>query len=127
VREITSWITTRPEHLRDEDADKSHQLRERDPELDRLTLHVRKLAAMMTGGHGDRLEDWIIDIEHDSLAPLARLARNLRHGFDAVGNGLSLLHSSGAVEVNINRLMLKRQIFGRASLDLLRKRVLLTR
>jgi transposase len=37
-------------------------------------------------------------------------------------------HSSGAVEGNINRLkMLKRQMFGRASLDLLRKRVLLTR
>ncbi|MER7694740.1 hypothetical protein [Streptomyces sp. NPDC097610] len=41
---------------------------------------------------------------------------------------LKLPHSSGAVEGNINRLkMLKRQMFGRASLDLLRKRVLLAR
>ncbi|MEU0344641.1 hypothetical protein ABZ092_38340 [Streptomyces bobili] len=38
-------------------------------------------------------------------------------------------NSTGSlVEGNINRLkMLKRQMFGRASLDLLRKRVLLTR
>ncbi|MFE2377253.1 hypothetical protein [Streptomyces sp. NPDC059398] len=54
---------THPEHLRDEDADKLHRLRERDPELDRLTLHVRKFAAMMTGRHGDRLDDWITDVE----------------------------------------------------------------
>ncbi|MGV9567717.1 ISL3 family transposase [Streptomyces sp. NPDC003480] len=128
VRKVTAWIMTHPEHLRDEDADKLHRLRERDPELDRLTLHVRKFAAMMTGRHGDRLEDWITEVERDSLAPLAGFARNLRRDFDAVRNGLSLPHSSGAVEGNINRLkMLKRQMFGRAGLDLLRKRVLLTR
>jgi transposase len=108
--------------MRDEDADKLHRLRERDPALDRLTLHIRKLAAMMTGRHGDRLEEWITDVEQDSLAPLTGFARNLRRDFDAVRNGLSLPHSSGAVEGNINRLkMLKRQMFGRAGLDLLRK------
>jgi hypothetical protein len=37
VREVTSWITTHPEHLQDEDASKLHRLRARDPELDRLT------------------------------------------------------------------------------------------
>ncbi|WP_420705996.1 ISL3 family transposase [Streptomyces sp. NRRL S-1831] len=128
VREVTSWIMTHPEHLRDEAADKLHRLRERDAELDRLTGHVRKFAVMMTGRHGDRLEDWIADAEQDTLVPLAGFARNLRRDLDAVRNGLTLPYSSGAVEGNVNRLkMLKRQMFGRASLDLLRKRVLLTR
>ena len=46
--------------------------------------------------------------------------------FDAVRNGLTLPHSSGAVEGTVNKIkMLKRQMFGRAKLDLLRKRVLL--
>jgi transposase len=127
-REVASWIMTHPEHLRDEEADKLHRLRERDPELDRLTGHVRKFAAMMTARHGNLLEDWIAAAEQDTLAPLASFARNLRRDFHAVRNGLSLPHSSGAVEGNINRLkMLKRQMFGRASLDLLRKRVLLAR
>ena len=41
-------------------------------------------------------------------------------------NGLTLPHSSGAVEGNVNRIkMLKRQTYGRAGFDLLRKRVLL--
>ncbi|WP_406414690.1 ISL3 family transposase (plasmid) [Streptomyces halstedii] len=127
-REVTSWIMTHPEHLRDENTDKLHRLRERDPDLDRLTGHVRRFAVMMTARHGDRLEDWITGAEQDSLAPLASFAHNLRRDFDAVRNGLSLPHSSGAVEGNINRLkMLKRQMFGRAGLDLLRKRVLLAR
>ncbi|MGI5135523.1 transposase [Streptomyces sp. CA-106110] len=112
---------THPEHLRDSDAEKLHRLRERDPELDRLTGHVRKFAVMMTARHGDRLEEWIAGVEHDTLAPLAGFARNLRRDFDAVHNGLTLPYSSGAVEGTVNRLkMLKRQMFGRAGLDLLR-------
>ncbi|WP_252370269.1 IS256 family transposase [Streptomyces hygroscopicus] len=90
VREATSWIMTHPEHLRAADADKLHRLRERDAELDRLTGHVRKFAAMMAGRHGDRLEDWISDAEQDTLAPLASFARNLRRDLDAVRNGLTL-------------------------------------
>lgn len=43
------------------------------------------------------------------------------------GAGLSLRYSSGAVEGHNNKIkMLKRQMFGRANFDLLRKRVLLT-
>ena len=45
---------------------------------------------------------------------------------DAVTAGLSLPFSSGPVEGNVNRIkMLKRQMYGRAGFDLLRKRVLL--
>ena len=44
----------------------------------------------------------------------------------AVTAGLTLPHSSGPVEGNANRIkMIKRQMYGRAGFDLLRKRVLL--
>ncbi len=127
VREVTSWIMTHPATLTDAAATTLHQIRHRDPDLDRLTTHVRAFATMMTGRHGDRLDAWITSVEHDTLAPLASFARNLRRDHDAVRNGLSLPYNSGQVEGTINRLkMLKRQMFGRARLDLLRKRVLLT-
>jgi len=46
-------------------------------------------------------------------------------GCAAVTAGLSLPYSSGATEGNVNRLKaIKRQIYGRATLDLLRKRVI---
>jgi transposase len=45
----------------------------------------------------------------------------------AVVNGLSLPYSSGAAEGAVNRIKtLKRQMYGRARFDLLRKRVLLS-
>ena len=126
VRQVTSWIMTRPDDLDPRDAAKLRAIRDRDTGLDRLTRHVRAFAAMMTGRHGDRLDAWITAVEGDTLAPLAGFASNLRRDLDAVRHGLSLPHSSGPVEGNINRLkMIKRQMFGRASLDLLRKRVLL--
>ena len=41
-------------------------------------------------------------------------------------NGLTLEHSSGAVEGSVNRIkMIKRQMYGRATFGLLRKRILL--
>jgi transposase len=41
-----------------------------------------------------------------------------------VVNGLAMPYSSGAVEGTVNRIrMLKRQMYGRAKFDLLRKRV----
>ncbi|SIM58099.1 Transposase [Micromonospora cremea] len=126
VRQITSWIMTHPDHLDPRDTAKLRDVRSRDRDLNRLVKHVRAFAIMMTGRHGDRLDAWITTVEHDTLTPLAGFARNLRRDLDAVRNGLTLPHSSGPVEGNINRLkMIKRQMFGRAGLDLLRKRVLL--
>jgi transposase len=59
----------------------------------------------------------------NSLHPFAA---GLRRDYDAVRNGLTLPHNSGPVEGHVNRIkMLKRQMYGRANLDLLRKRVLL--
>jgi transposase len=50
----------------------------------------------------------------------------LKRDYQAVLNGLTLPYSSGKVEGNVNRIkMLKRQMYGRARFDLLRKRVLL--
>ncbi|MFI6369161.1 transposase [Nocardia sp. NPDC050630] len=60
------------------------------------------------------------------IKQLTSFADGLLKDYDAVRNGLTLEWSSGAVEGNVNRVkMLKRQMFGRANFDLLRRRVLL--
>lgn len=78
---------------------------------------------MMTRRRGTRLEGWIIHAEQDTPALLASFARNLRRDFDAVRNGRSLHHSSGAVEGNVNRLILW-NLFRQA--ESLRPKVMLT-
>ncbi|MGY2090468.1 ISL3 family transposase [Nocardia gipuzkoensis] len=126
VRDMTRWIMTDPANLAEDDNDNLRRLSKGNKDLRRLTIHVEDFALMMTRLEGHRLEAWISTVEKDQLTAIASFARNLRRDIDAVRNGLTLPHSSGPVEGHINRIkMLKRQMFGRANLDLLRKRTLL--
>jgi transposase len=65
-------------------------------------------------------------IDAEDLPHLHRFVTGLQRAYQAVRNGLTLSHSSGTVEGNVNRIkMIKKQMYGRAKFDLLRKRVLL--
>ena len=127
VREVTRWITSHPGHLTKEETAKLGQVKARSPQLSATAGHVTAFAEMMTGRHGERLPAWIAAVERDDLPSLHSFTRGIRHDQPAVVNGLTLAHSSGAVEGNVCRVKaLKRQMFGRANLDLLRKRILLS-
>ena len=68
---------------------------------------------------------WVAEAISSSIAALASFARGLRDDWEAVVAGLSLKWSNGPVEGAVNRIkMIKRQMFGRANFDLLRRRVL---
>jgi len=126
VREVTGWIMRRPEALEPEEQTRLKEIRARCPHLDAASAHVAAFAEIMSGLRGSRLDGWIAAVEADDLPGLRSFATGLRRDHQAVVNGLTLPYSSGAVEGNVNRIkMLKRQMYGRASFDLLRKRVLL--
>jgi transposase len=128
VREVTRWITSHPGHLSEEETAQLSQIKARSARLNTTACHVTAFAEMMTGRHGERLPAWIDAVERDDLPSLHSFARGIRRDQAAVTNGLTLAHSSGAVEGNVCRVKaLKRQMFGRANLDLLRKRILLCR
>jgi transposase len=82
---------------------------------------------MMRDLRGEQLPDWMDRVLADNLPALHSLVTGLRRDQDAVTAGLSTPWSSGQVEGQVTRVkLLKRQGFGRANLDFLRKRVLLT-
>ena len=60
------------------------------------------------------------------LPGISSFAGSLEQDLDAVTNGLTMNWSSGPAEGRVNLRMIKRQMYGRAGLPLLRKRVLLT-
>ncbi len=127
TREVASWILRDPDTLDDEEKFKLAQARDRCTHLDTLATHVTEFAKILTGRHGDRLDDWIAAVEADDQPELHSFARGLKHDYDAVRNGLTLPWNSGVVEGTVNKIkMLKRQMYGRASFPLLRKRLLLT-
>jgi transposase len=126
IRQITSWLLRHPDRLNEDERLKIKQLREQCEHLDALAAHVTAFAEMLTGRHGERLDGWLATVEADDQPDLHSFAAGLKRDYDAVRNGLTMSYSSGAVEGTVNKIkMLKRQMFGRAKLDLLRKRVLL--
>jgi transposase len=128
VRTITSWMLRRPDDLDEDERRDLTRVLDACPHLAATATHVRGFAQMLTGRHGERLDAWMQEVEIDDLPYLRSFVNGLRQDYTAVLNGLTLPHSSGAVEGNVNRIkMIKRQMYGRASFDLLRKRILLAR
>lgn len=126
IRQVTGWLLRHPDRLDEDEQLKLKQVREQCEHLDALAAHVSAFAEILTGRHGDRLDAWMATVEADDQPDLHSFTAGLKRDYDAVRNGLTLSYSSGAVEGTVNKIkMLKRQMFGRAKLDLLRKRVLL--
>jgi transposase len=74
---------------------------------------------------GQRLEAWLTRVTTSDITELDRFARGLIDDRAAVEAGLSLEWSNGQTEGQVNKLkLLKRQMYGRANFDLLRRRVL---
>ncbi|MEU0719187.1 transposase [Streptomyces lavendulocolor] len=125
-RVVARWILRRPESLAETDRLRLKAVLVHCPELDTFTGHVRSFGQMLTEPRGERLPQRLDAIRQDNLPKLHTLAAGIDRDRDAVIAGLTLHWESGVVEGHVNRIkMLKRQMFGRAGFDLLRKRVLL--
>ncbi|ATL66790.1 ISL3 family transposase [Nocardia terpenica] len=127
VRKVVAWIMTNPATLAAEHRTSLDAILAVSPELAALTGHVRAFADIMGQRRGQDLERWMATVDADDQPALHSFVRGLRSDQDAVTAGLTMSWSSGTVEGHVNRIkMLKRQMFGRAKTDLLRKRILLS-
>jgi transposase len=96
-----------------------------DPIVDEAVRLTQAFAGLVRDRHADQLDGWLEQASASAAAPFRNFAASLRRDYAAVRAGVSLVWSSGQVEGQINRLkMIKRTMFGRAKLDLLRQRVL---
>ncbi len=125
-RTVAGWILRHPDSLPEVEQLRLKAVLAHCPELEALTGHIRSFAQILTERQGQRLPDWLDAVRQDDLPGLHTLAAGIDRDRAAVIAGLTLPWSSGVVEGHVNRIkMLKRQMFGRASFALLRKRVLL--
>jgi transposase len=127
TRQITRWLLSRPDRLATGDQAGLAAIKASCPHLDTLAGHVRSFAEMMTRRQGLlALEDWLTRIEAGDQPELRSFANGIRRDQQAVTAGLALPYNSGTMEGNVNKIkMIKRQMYGRASFPLLRKRVIL--
>lgn len=127
VRQVTGWLTRHPDTISEDARPRLEAVLEQCSQLRAAATHIRAFGEIVTTLQGQRLPDWIAAVRADGLPGLTSFANGLESDFDAVVAGLTMRWNSGPVEGRVNHIkMIKRQMFGRAGLPLLRKRVLLT-
>ena len=122
-----TWLVLRPsERSTAQDHHQLAQLTQQAPELAEAVALAQDFAALVRQRQPTQLEPWLARAATSALPPFRRFARGLRADYAAVQAAVTLPWSQGPIEGQINRLkMLKRQMFGRARLDLLARRFLL--
>jgi transposase len=123
-----TWLVLRPsERSTDQDHHQLAQLTTQAPELAEAVALAQDFASLVRQRQPTHLAAWLVRAATSSLPPFRRFAKGLRADLAAVEAAVTLPWSQGPIEGQINRLkMLKRQMFGRARLDLLARRFLLT-
>ncbi len=125
ARRATWWLLGPTEELDKEQRAFIEQLSRLCPQTDPVRELVRGFRKMVSERRAEELDAWLDAAEGSEVAELEGFARALRRDYEAVAAALEYEWSSGQVEGQINRLkLIKRQMYGRASFDLLRQRVL---
>ena len=124
-RTLAWLLLRRASDLDEAEHDVLHQLGLRNPELANTRRMVQQFMRMVRERRGGNLEAWATQVQPNGPPELRGFCRNLRRDWGAVQAGLTKCWSSGSVEGHVNKLkVIRRQMYGRAKFDLLRKRVL---
>lgn len=122
ARKIAMMLTQKRAHLTREDAVTVSIIEAAVPDIATARHLLERFQAMIRKRDPSGLDNWLDDA---SSGPLASFDRGLRDDQPAVTAALSLPWSNGQTEGQITKLKLvKRQMYGRAKLDLLRTRLL---
>jgi len=122
-----TWLVLRPaERWGREDQALLARMRRQAPDPEETVGLAEAFTALVRERAPDRLDPWLKRAADGPVQQLQRFAKRLSADYDAVRAALMLAWSNGPVEGQINRLKtLKRQMYGRARLDLLERRFLL--
>jgi transposase len=125
-RQASYLILKRREHRDAQDTNLLTRLVFQHPDLATAVTLAEDFLQLLRQRQPEQLEPWINRALDCSLKPLQSFAQGLADDFAAVQASLRFEVSNGPVEGLNNRLkLLKRQMYGRAGLDLLSKRLIL--
>lgn len=124
-RDLIWLVLRRPEQQDAEEQAQLDRLATSHPDVTLGITLVQEFATMVRERQHERLEAWLVRTEASGLAPLMSFANGIRRDYAAVKAGLTLKWSNGPTEGHVNRLkQVKRQMYGRANLDLLKLRLM---
>jgi transposase len=125
-RRSVRWLCLRPrEKLTPEELGVRDRILAEDAELARGCDLLEQFQALVRNRDVAALHTWIATAQASELAPFHSFANGLLKDQAAVLAALTTEWSNGLVEGHVHRLkLIKRQGYGRANIDLLRRRVL---
>lgn len=123
-----AWLLVKPEPQLDEAEQQAlRRIKQADATVARAHQLVHAFQQMLREQKPDQLQSWLQAVVDTGNAALISFANGIQQDFAAVKNALALPWSNGQTEGQVNRLkVIKRQMYGRAHFDLLRRRVLAT-
>jgi transposase len=123
--QMAHWITFKEEQRLAWQQQYLTQLCEADQEIAQTYELIQEFTTVLRERKGERFDAWLEKVEQQGVCELRSFAQSLKKDYEAVKAGLTLVWSQGPVEGHVHRLkLLKRQAYGRASFQTLRKRVL---
>jgi transposase len=126
VRTVVGLLVRRPADLNEREQRRLAALIAGSAELADAYRLARAFAALLHERRGVELDAWVAEVAADGCRELRAFAEGLERDRAAVVAGLTHEWNSGPVGGHVNRVkLIERQMFGRATLDLLRRRVLL--
>lgn len=95
------------------------------PEFAVMRALAMRFRGLLRGSDIGKLDVWLDDAQASGIYAIERFVRTLRQDLTAVRNAITEIWSNGQVEGQINRLKtLKRAMYGRANVEMLRARML---
>jgi transposase len=123
--QVAHWITFKEDQRLEWQKKYLAQLCEADQEIREANELILEFTTMLRERKGERFDAWLEKVEQQGISELRSFAQSLKKDYAAVKAGLTLAWSQGPVEGHVHRLkLIKRQAYGRASFQTLRKRVL---
>jgi transposase len=123
---VTALVLRRPELIQPNEREIIAQLQTAHSDLKSVIELAQQFASVVRQRLPEQLDAWLNTAKNSSVSLLRSFAVSLESDYDAVKAGVTMSVSNGPVEGHINRLkMLKRQMYGRAKIDLLERRFLL--
>ncbi|MCB0014848.1 MAG: transposase, partial [Anaerolineales bacterium] len=124
-RAVAHLITKLPAKLTDHESELLNQLSDKNGHLATAIRLGQDFAEMIRQKRPEKLNLWLLKAKQCGIVRLRNFAKGICQDYRAVRAAFSLSYSNGPTEGHINRLKcIKRQMYGRAKIDLLRARLI---
>jgi transposase len=125
ARHATRLFVCHPDDLDETQQTELALIKQASPSAQTAYHLTQAFMQMIREQSGHQLDAWLSEAEASHLPELKSFAKGIQQDKAAVLAGLTLPWSNGPLEGHINRLkLIKRSMYGRAKLPLLRQRVL---